>query len=176
MHLIQRTPIYHILVPPPVDPDDSCHSRNTRARVAQWQKHTKPIVDTTCNEPSRAQIYEIFSLDRLGFWVWNGGRRSVEFRRELEWGSEPSVAFIERSGAGSGLVHASCDFITSEASDNCRKDERRSLTGDDLLEAMETLGFEDYVKPLEAYLEKYREIEVSKVFFVHNKLSYIVLL
>nr|KAJ0199034.1 hypothetical protein LSAT_V11C600310690 [Lactuca sativa] len=60
-------------------------------------------------------------------------------------------------------------FITSEASDNCRKDERRSLTGDDLLEAMETLGFEDYVKPLEAYLEKYREDELLRSLKDHDE-------
>nr|XP_043633793.1 nuclear transcription factor Y subunit B-3-like isoform X2 [Erigeron canadensis] len=50
-------------------------------------------------------------------------------------------------------------FITSEASDKCLREKRRTLNGDDLIWAMDTLGFEDYIKPLKAYLHKYREIE-----------------
>ncbi|CAA3009188.1 nuclear transcription factor Y subunit B-10-like isoform X1 [Olea europaea subsp. europaea] len=48
-------------------------------------------------------------------------------------------------------------FITSEASDKCQKEERKTINGDDLLWAMATLGFEDYVDPLKVYLARYRE-------------------
>ncbi|KAL5733401.1 hypothetical protein ACOSP7_032740 [Xanthoceras sorbifolium] len=48
-------------------------------------------------------------------------------------------------------------FITSEASDKCQKEKRKTINGDDLLWAMATLGFEDYIEPLKAYLLRYRE-------------------
>ncbi|AQK94389.1 Nuclear transcription factor Y subunit B-8 [Zea mays] len=48
-------------------------------------------------------------------------------------------------------------FITSEASDKCQREKRKTINGDDLLWAMATLGFEDYIEPLKVYLQKYRE-------------------
>ncbi|GAB4856733.1 Nuclear transcription factor Y subunit B-10 [Ancistrocladus abbreviatus] len=52
-------------------------------------------------------------------------------------------------------------FITSEASDKCQREKRKTINGDDLLWAMATLGFEDYIEPLKVYLSRYREMEVS---------------
>ncbi|CAH9099056.1 unnamed protein product, partial [Cuscuta epithymum] len=48
-------------------------------------------------------------------------------------------------------------FVTSEASDKCQKEKRKTINGDDLLWAMATLGFEDYIEPLRLYLSRYRE-------------------
>lgn len=48
-------------------------------------------------------------------------------------------------------------FITSEASDKCMQEKRKTINGDDLLWAMSTLGFDKYVEPLKIYLGKYRE-------------------
>ncbi|KAH7520692.1 hypothetical protein FEM48_Zijuj08G0172200 [Ziziphus jujuba var. spinosa] len=53
-------------------------------------------------------------------------------------------------------------FITGEASDKCQREKRKTINGDDLLWAMTTLGFENYVSPLKVYLNKYREIEGEK--------------
>nr|APP89675.1 nuclear transcription factor Y subunit B [Ribes rubrum] len=50
-------------------------------------------------------------------------------------------------------------FITSEASDKCQREKRKTINGDDLLWAMATLGFEDYIDPLKVYLTRYREME-----------------
>ncbi|KAJ7565439.1 hypothetical protein O6H91_02G061000 [Diphasiastrum complanatum] len=44
-------------------------------------------------------------------------------------------------------------FVTGEA----------TVNGDDLLWAMSTLGFEEYVEPLKLYLQKYRETEGEKI-------------
>ena len=55
-------------------------------------------------------------------------------------------------------------FITSEASDKCQREKRKTINGDDLLWAMSTLGFEEYVEPLKVYLNKYREVSI--LFFV----------
>lgn len=48
-------------------------------------------------------------------------------------------------------------FITSEASDKCQQEKRKTINGDDLLWAMSTLGFDKYIEPLKLYLSKYRE-------------------
>jgi len=48
-------------------------------------------------------------------------------------------------------------FITSEASDKCQQEKRKTINGDDILWAMTTLGFDRYVEPLKVYLAKYRE-------------------
>ncbi|XP_020255437.1 nuclear transcription factor Y subunit B-11-like [Asparagus officinalis] len=50
-------------------------------------------------------------------------------------------------------------FITGEASDKCQREKRKTINGDDLLWAMTTLGFENYVGPLKTYLNRYRETE-----------------
>ena len=48
-------------------------------------------------------------------------------------------------------------FITSEACDKCLGERRKTISGDDILYAMVTLGFEKYVEPLKVYLGRYRE-------------------
>ncbi|XP_042486301.1 nuclear transcription factor Y subunit B-1-like [Macadamia integrifolia] len=53
-------------------------------------------------------------------------------------------------------------FITGEASDKCQREKRKTINGDDLLWAMTTLGFENYLRPLKVYLNKYRETEGEK--------------
>ncbi|KAL0444258.1 UNVERIFIED_CONTAM: Nuclear transcription factor Y subunit B-3 [Sesamum latifolium] len=53
-------------------------------------------------------------------------------------------------------------FVTGEASDKCQRRKRKTINGDDLLWAMTTLGFEEYVEPLKVYLAKYREMEGEK--------------
>jgi nuclear transcription Y subunit beta len=47
-------------------------------------------------------------------------------------------------------------FITSEASDKCQQEKRKTINGEDLLWAMGTLGFERYIEPLRLYLLDYR--------------------
>jgi len=49
-------------------------------------------------------------------------------------------------------------FVTSEASEKCQKEKRKTINGEDLLWAMSTLGFNKYVEPLKHYLTKYREV------------------
>lgn len=48
-------------------------------------------------------------------------------------------------------------FITSEASDRCHMEKRKTINGEDILFAMTSLGFDNYVEPLKLYLQKYRE-------------------
>ncbi|ORX86706.1 histone-fold-containing protein [Basidiobolus meristosporus CBS 931.73] len=54
-------------------------------------------------------------------------------------------------------------FITSEASDRCIQEKRKTINGEDILWAMQSLGFENYAEVLKVYLSKYREtIKVDK--------------
>ncbi|XP_017281764.1 nuclear transcription factor Y, beta a isoform X1 [Kryptolebias marmoratus] len=48
-------------------------------------------------------------------------------------------------------------FITSEASERCHQEKRKTINGEDILFAMSTLGFDMYVDPLKLYLQKFRE-------------------
>merc|ERR1719365_443307 len=48
-------------------------------------------------------------------------------------------------------------FITSEASERCQAEKRKTINGEDILFAMSSLGFDNYIEPLKLYLQKYRE-------------------
>jgi histone H3/H4 len=48
-------------------------------------------------------------------------------------------------------------FISSEAADRCLQEKRKTINGEDLIWAMQSLGFDNYVEPLKLYLGKYRE-------------------
>ncbi|XP_055334924.1 nuclear transcription factor Y subunit beta-like [Paramacrobiotus metropolitanus] len=52
-------------------------------------------------------------------------------------------------------------FITSEASDRCHLEKRKTINGEDLLFAMSTLGLDQYVEPLKLHLQRYRESDKS---------------
>ena len=48
-------------------------------------------------------------------------------------------------------------FITSEASDKCNLEKRKTINGDDIIYALANLGFDHYNTILKIYLEKFRE-------------------
>lgn len=52
-------------------------------------------------------------------------------------------------------------FITSEASEKCHQEKRKTVNGEDILFAMTSLGFENYAEALKIYLSKYREVSQS---------------
>lgn len=53
-------------------------------------------------------------------------------------------------------------FVTSEASEKCCAERRKTINGEDILYAMESLGFENYAEVLKIYLTKYREYQSAK--------------
>lgn len=63
-------------------------------------------------------------------------------------------------------------FITSEASERCHQEKRKTINGEDILFAMSTLGFDMYVEPLKLYLQKFREVwesaEHTHTHLLHN--------
>lgn len=50
-------------------------------------------------------------------------------------------------------------FITGEANERCQREQRKTITAEDVLWAMSKLGFDDYIDPLTVYLHRYRELE-----------------
>ncbi len=48
-------------------------------------------------------------------------------------------------------------FITSEASEKCKKEKRKTINSEDLLTVMTHLGFDNYVVILKVYYHKYKE-------------------
>ncbi|TAQ89821.1 hypothetical protein B7494_g1875 [Chlorociboria aeruginascens] len=53
-------------------------------------------------------------------------------------------------------------FITSEASEKCHQEKRKTVNGEDILFAMTSLGFENYSEALKIYLSKYREAQSTR--------------
>lgn len=63
-------------------------------------------------------------------------------------------------------------FLTGEANERCLKSRRKILTAEDILWAMDNLGFDDYVQPFTAYLQRMRDIENNNgVGVVNNRLA-----
>ncbi|TXG67966.1 hypothetical protein EZV62_009241 [Acer yangbiense] len=50
-------------------------------------------------------------------------------------------------------------FVTGEANDRCHKEQRKTITAEDVIWAMNKLGFDNYVEPLSIYLRRYRNSE-----------------
>ena len=56
-------------------------------------------------------------------------------------------------------------------------EKRKTINGEDVLFAMNALGFDNYVEPLKIYLKKSREIVLSPVsiaIFLLNKNAFII--
>ncbi|CAK9148871.1 unnamed protein product [Ilex paraguariensis] len=53
-------------------------------------------------------------------------------------------------------------FITAEANDRCRREQRKTITAEDVLWAMSKLGFDNYMQPLTLYLNRYRQYESER--------------
>lgn len=49
-------------------------------------------------------------------------------------------------------------MIWYAASDRCQQEKRKTINGEDILWAMQSLGFENYTEALKIYLHKYREV------------------
>eukprot|EP00795_Rhopilema_esculentum_P002409 gene2409-18058_t len=47
--------------------------------------------------------------------------------------------------------------LNLRASERCQQEKRKTINGEDILFAMSTLGFDNYVDPLKQYLAKYRD-------------------
>ncbi|KAL3814679.1 hypothetical protein ACJIZ3_015947 [Penstemon smallii] len=53
-------------------------------------------------------------------------------------------------------------FVTSEASDKCHKENRKTVNGDDICWALTSLGFDNYSEAMVRHLHRFREFESSR--------------
>jgi len=60
-------------------------------------------------------------------------------------------------------------FITSEAAEKCQLEKRKTIGGEDILNAMRSLGFEDYAETLKVYLAKLRETGATSASAAHKE-------
>lgn len=60
-------------------------------------------------------------------------------------------------------------FVTSEASDRCAADRRKTINGEDILISLHALGFENYAEVLKIYLAKYRQQQALKNQMMYSK-------
>lgn len=110
------------------------------------------------------------------FFAWLIDFNTVERLRIFErtciikWREEGWNEFI------GNLDFLLCFNFVRRASDKCQKEKRKTINGDDLLWAMATLGFEDYIDPLKAYLSRYREVIGFVVAFLATSGLFILLL
>ncbi|VDO62958.1 unnamed protein product [Schistosoma margrebowiei] len=54
----------------------------------------------------------------------------------------------------------------NRAADKCQTEKRKTINGEDILCAMNTLGFDNYIEPLRAFLVKFREISKLESSFI----------
>ena len=92
-------------------------------------------------------------------WIGATGRLPWKWRLEKGLWSIKARDWQSRSFLMSfqECVSEFVSFVTSEASDRCHQEKRKTINGEDLLFAMSTLGFDSYVEPLKIFLSKYRD-------------------
>ncbi|KAL1216278.1 Nuclear transcription factor Y subunit B-9 [Cardamine amara subsp. amara] len=53
-------------------------------------------------------------------------------------------------------------FVTGEANERCQREQRKTITAEDILWAMSKLGFDEYIQPLTVFINRYRELESDR--------------
>ena len=110
------------------------------ANIAKIMKRAIPENGKIAKD-ARGMIPMIFSFH---CWIFINNQKSFwNLFRLLECVQECVSEFIS--------------FITSEASERCCNEKRKTMNGEDILWAMTTLGFDNYIEPLKVFLQKYRE-------------------
>ena len=54
-------------------------------------------------------------------------------------------------------------FLTSEAAERCQQEKRKTVNGEDIIWAMETLGFDQYSQLMKIYLQRYKEVNLTSL-------------
>ncbi|KAK8912373.1 Transcriptional activator HAP3 [Metarhizium anisopliae] len=96
----------------------------------------------------------------------SGGAAGYEFEvkeqdRWLPMGNDNAKIAKEAKECMQECVSEFISFISSEASEKCQQEKRKTVNGEDILFAMTSLGFENYAEALKVYLAKYHEQKVQ---------------
>ncbi|XP_058728508.1 nuclear transcription factor Y subunit B-1-like [Vicia villosa] len=79
-------------------------------------------------------------------------QRAIPPNRRISKGAKESIQLC---------VTEFMNIVTSEANERCKAESRQIISGEDLIWAMDRLGFEDYVGPLLLYHQKYLNHEAQ---------------
>ncbi|KAJ3676177.1 hypothetical protein LUZ60_003589 [Juncus effusus] len=60
-------------------------------------------------------------------------------------------------------------FVTGEAADKCHKEKRKTINGEDICNALEVLGLDNYAEAMKRYLQRYRECQEIEMSAKMNK-------
>jgi nuclear transcription Y subunit beta len=84
--------------------------------------------------------------------------------RVMRWGLPPhAMVTDEAKQLIQECVSEFISFVTGEANERCRGEHRKTVTAEDIMWAMEHLGFHGYVTPLEAFVQRMRNCNVRIV-------------
>ncbi|XBI36101.1 hypothetical protein VPH35_121675 [Triticum aestivum] len=67
-------------------------------------------------------------------------------------------SIMKKAILANGKIAKDAKEIVREASGKCQREKCKTINIDDLLWAMATLGFQEYIEPLKVYLQNYREV------------------
>ncbi|XP_066256428.1 DNA polymerase epsilon subunit 3 [Euwallacea similis] len=62
-------------------------------------------------------------------------------------------------------------FLTSQASQEAKRENRKTLLGKDVITALEELEFDDFISPLKALLKDFKEAKSKKVASIKGRKS-----
>lgn len=105
----------------------------------------------------------------------HGGKHITELREQDRWLPINNVARLMKNTLPVSAkvskdakecmqecVSEFISFVTSEASDRCAADKRKTINGEDILISLHALGFENYAEVLKIYLAKYRQYQALR--------------
>ncbi|KAI0878929.1 histone-fold-containing protein [Hypoxylon argillaceum] len=122
------------------------HDSPTKAAEAS---HDSPTRTPEARSASKAHKYDVYDANIRNF-------APVARIMKLALPENAKIA-KEAKECMQECVSEFISFITSEASEKCHQEKRKTVNGEDILFAMTSLGFENYSEALKIYLTKYRE-------------------
>ncbi|XP_027192427.1 nuclear transcription factor Y subunit B-6 isoform X1 [Cicer arietinum] len=121
----------------------SMSEMNTRQQVGEQNNHTTTEQDNECTVREQDRFMPIANVIRIM-------RKILPPHAKI---SDDAKETIQE------CVSEYISFITGEANERCQREQRKTITAEDVLWAMSKLGFDDYIEPLTMYLHRYRELE-----------------
>ncbi|KAH8158133.1 hypothetical protein CIB48_g10115 [Xylaria polymorpha] len=142
------------LRPSSTSASDLAHLESARMILAAAMSHDSPTKAPEAPRASKAHKYDVYDANIRNF-------APVARIMKLALPENAKIA-KEAKECMQECVSEFISFITSEASEKCHQEKRKTVNGEDILFAMTSLGFENYAEALKIYLTKYRESQSNR--------------
>ncbi|KAI0539665.1 histone-fold-containing protein [Xylaria digitata] len=142
------------LRPSSTSASDLVHLESARMILAAVMSHDSPTQLPEAPRASKAHKYDVYDANIRNF-------APVARIMKLALPENAKIA-KEAKECMQECVSEFISFITSEASEKCHQEKRKTVNGEDILFAMTSLGFENYAEALKIYLTKYRESQSNR--------------